>query len=163
MAASCPDDEHGRWFAITVALAGFLATGHALWSLPIPAALALVAGGVSFAILGEAVVIRWGWLCHRIEPQIAGIPLHVPLGWVAAIYPAFWLALVVTDGVWAAILGAAIATVMDGFTDHRGVAREYWRYPPGSPGPRFRSVPLWNFLGWFVVALATMGLTVAFL
>ena len=163
MDTSSPDETHGRRFASIVALAGFMAIGHALWSLPIPAALALVAGGVSFAILGEAVVIRWGWLCHRIGPQIAGIPLYVPLGWIASIYPTFQLAAAVADGMGAVILGASMATGIDVLTDHRGVARGYWRYPPGSPGPRFRSIPLWNFLGWFVVALATMGLTMAYL
>lgn len=154
---------HDRTFATATVAFGSGAIVHAFLTWPLPATIALFAGGAIVAFVGEAIVIHLGWLDHHIGPTVAGVPLYVLVGWTGVVYVAFRLALVPLDG-WPAVVGAAvIATVYDLLTDHYGVAAGYWSYTGGPPGPRVRSVPWWNFLGWVVISSVTAAITLPFL
>lgn len=152
-----------RLFALTTLALGILAAIHALATWPPAATLALFGGGILVAFLAEALVVNLGWLEHHIRPRVHGVPLYVLAGWPAAIYIAFRIALLATDG-WAAVGTAAVlATGYDLLTDHRGVADGHWTYTDGLPGPRFRTVPWWNYLGWFLISVLTAGLALPWL
>jgi hypothetical protein len=136
---------------------------HAGLTWPVAATLALFGGGALIAFAAEAVVIRLGWLNHRVGPQLVGVPLYVLPGWTGATYVSVRLALLVTNGVGAVVLAASIATVYDMLNDHQGVERGYWAYTDDLPGPRYRGVPWWNYAGWFVISGLSAALGLAFL
>lgn len=145
------------------ALLGAVGLLHAVVTWPVAAILALFGGGAVVAFLAEVVVVRLGWLDHRIGSQIGGVPLYVLPGWTGAIYVSFRLALLVTDGAGAVILAGGIATAYDLLNDHQGVARGYWAYTDDVPGPRYRGVPWWNYVGWLGISTLSAGLAWPFL
>ena len=152
-----------RTFAATTAAVGLVALAHAFLTWPLDATVALFGGGAVVAFAAEAVVINLGLLEHHVGPKLLGVPLYVLLGWTGAVYVAFRVALLATDG-WAAVaLGAVLATTYDVLVDHQGVEKGYWTYTDDLPGPRHRGVPWWNFAGWFAVSTITAGFAVPFL
>jgi uncharacterized membrane protein len=155
--------DSGRRFAVTSVALGAVALGHAALTWPPRATVALFAGGAGVAFVAEAVAIRRGWLDHHVGPQVLGVPVHVLFGWTAVVYAAFRVALLAVDGLAAVALAAALATAYDVLTDHRGVEEGIWSYTGGPPGPRFRGVPWWNFVGWAAISSATAALATPFL
>lgn len=142
---------------------GLAALAHAILTWPLAAALALFAGGAAVAFVAEAVVIRLGWLEHHIGPKVLDVPLYVLFGWTGVVYVSFRIALVWTDGWQAVVVAGALATGYDVLTDHRGVEEGHWTYTDDLPRLRFRSVPWWNFAGWFVISSITASFGVVFL
>ena len=154
--------SHRAFAAVTVAI-GVLALAHAAITWPPAATVAFFGGGALVAFVAEAVVIRAGWLEHHIGPKLIGVPCYLLFGWTGTIYVAFRLALLGTDG-WTAVLAAAVlATMYDVLTDHRGVVDGHWTYTDDLPGPRLRTVPWWNFVGWFVISAVTASFALVFL
>lgn len=152
-----------RVFAGATVLLGLVALAHALVTWPLPAVVGLFGGGAIVAFVAEAAVIHRGWLEHHVGPFVLGVPVYVLFGWVAIAYIAFRVALLGTAG-WPAVVGAAVlATTYDLLTDHYGVAAGYWTYTGGPPGPRLRSVPWWNFVGWFGITAVTAAFALPFL
>lgn len=149
-----------RRYAGAAAAVGILALIHATVTWPVSATLAFFGGGALIAFVGEAVVINRGWLEHHIGPKIVGVPLYVLFGWTGTIYVAFRVALLGTGGWTAVVAAAALATTYDVLVDHRGVADGHWTYTDDLPGPRYRGVPWWNFVGWFVISCLTAALAV---
>lgn len=143
----------------TTAVLGAAAFGHALFTWPVAAVAVLFGGGTVLAFLGEVVVVSRGWLVHHLEPAVLGVPLYALLGWVATIYVAVRIALLVTAGWQTVVVAATLTTVYDIATDHYGVSAGFWTYTDDLAGPRFRGVPWWNHGGWFVVTGLTTALT----
>ena len=162
MSVRCQMAESRIFAAATVAV-GLLGVVHAVVTWPARATLALFAGGALVAFVAEAVVSNLGWLEHHVGPALLGVPLYVLFGWTGVVYAAFRLALLVTDGWSGVALGAAVATTYDFLADHRGVARGYWTYTDDIPGPRVRSVPWWNFVGWLLISVLTASFALPFL
>jgi uncharacterized membrane protein len=155
--------DRSQSFVGTTLLLGLGTLAHALWTWPRAAVLALFGGGAIVAFVAEVVVVRLGWLDHRLGRQVLGVPLYVLAGWTGTVYVAFRLALLVTAG-WPAVgLAAAVAMLADLPLDPRGVAEGYWRYTDSLPGPRYAGVPWWNAAGWFLVSAATATLALPFL
>lgn len=152
-----------RTFAGTTVAIGLVALVHAVLTWPMRATLALFGGGAAVAFLGEAVVIRLGLLEHHIEPKVAGVPIYILFGWTGVVYLALRVSLLVLAGLPAVLGAAALATAYDIASDHRGVADGHWSYLDDLPGPRYRDVPWWNYLGWFAISGATGALAVSFL
>ncbi|QGN07522.1 carotenoid biosynthesis protein [Halorhabdus sp. CBA1104] len=146
----------------TVAL-GLVALGHAALTWPPAATVAFFGGGAVVAFVAEAVVIALGLLEHHVGPKIFGVPMYVLFGWTGVVYVAFRLALLWTAGWPAVAVGAILATTADLLTDHQGVVNGYWTYTDDLPGPRFRGVPWWNYLGWLTISATTATLPVAVL
>lgn len=152
-----------RLFVATTITLGLVALAHAVSTWPLSATLAFFGGGVLVALIAEAVVINLGWLEHHLSPKLAGVPIYALFGWTGTMYVAFRIALLFTDG-WLAVTAAAVlATTYDVLADHRGVADGYWTYTDDLPGPRFRGVPWWNFVGWLVISWVTAAFAVPFL
>lgn len=152
-----------RSFALVTVAVGFVALAHAALTWPPEATLALFGGGAAIAFVAEAVVINLGFLEHRVCPKLLGVPLYVLFGWTGAVYVAFRMAFLATDGPSAVAVAATIATTYDLLVDHRGVAEGHWTYTDDLPGPRFRGVPWWNYAGWVVVSSITAALALPFL
>ena len=149
-------------FVVTTIALGFVAFWHALVTWPLSATVVFFHVAIGMAFIGEAVVISRGWLHHHLGLQIFGVPIYVLFGWAGTIYVAFRVSLVVTDGFLAVGLAALIATAYDVIVDPRGVADGYWTYSEESPGPRFRGIPIWNFIGWFILTAVTAAATLPF-
>lgn len=153
----------GRRFAgLTVSL-GLLTLAHALFTWPSDATLAFFGGGAIVAFLAETVVIHRGWLEHHVDPRVIGVPLYVLFGWTGTVYVAFRLALLVTGGWLAVVVAGVLARSYDVLTDHWGVAAGHWTFTDDFPGPRYRGVPWWNFVGWFLISVATSAFARPFL
>lgn len=154
-------DDRGR-FVVGTLFVGTVALVHALVTWPLRATVALFLGGAAMAFLAEAVGVRLGLLRQHTRPQVAGVPVVVVLAWPATAYVFYrTAALLISGGLPAALLAAVAATLFDGVTDHIGVERGFWDYPPSSvPGPRIRGVPWWNFLAWFGLVFLTAMLPI---
>lgn len=152
-----------RRFAVTTIAVGVVTLLHAVITWPLSATLALFGGGALVAFVAEAVVINLGWLEHNIGPKVVGVPLYLLFGWAGTIYVTFRVALLITDGWVAVVVAATLATTYDVFTDHRGVADGHWTYTDDLPGPRYRDVPWWNYVGWLLISGLTAAFAVPFL
>jgi len=152
-----------RAFAGTTTAVGLVALAHAALTWPLAATVAFFGGGAAVAFVAEAVVINAGWLEHHVGPKAVGVPIYVLFGWTGAAYAAFRIALLVADGWTAVAVAAALAAGYDLLTDHRGVEEGHWTYTDDLPGPRYRSVPWWNYVGWVVVGGATASFAAPFL
>jgi putative membrane protein len=128
--------------------------------------LLLLAGGGS--LLANVVNQRTGYpFGHRTYAdtlgwEIAGVPAVVPLGWLAMAYPALLVArhLGVRRGRGArTVLAALTLATWDLFLDPLMVGAGHWRWADPTPAlPGIPDVPVTNYLGWLVVALAVMAL-----
>ncbi|QSG12030.1 putative membrane protein [Halapricum desulfuricans] len=152
-----------RVFALSTVGLGLLGLAHAIVTWPVAATIALFGGGAAIAFVAETLVVALGWLEHHVDPKVGGVPLYVLFGWTVVIYLAFRLALLVTDGWTAVVATAVVATAYDVLTDHRGVDDGHWTYTDDLPGPRYRGVPWWNYLGWLFISFLTAAVTVPFL
>lgn len=144
-------DRH-RAFEATLWAAGAAALVHAglAWSPADALRFGLVAVGLAF--VAETVVVNAGWLVHRLGPQVAGVPVPVLAGWVAATYVAYWTATLLVEPGTAPVVAAALATAADLLGDPVGVRAGFWTYPDGGlPGPTIADVPWWNFAGWLAL------------
>lgn len=151
-------ERHTAVSAMLVA-AGTAALVHAglAWSPVAALRFGLVAAGLAF--VAEAVVVRAGWLVHRLRPRAFGVPLPVLAGWIAATYVAYRVAVPVAGSPGAPLVAAVVATAADLLGDPVGVRLGLWEYPrPGLVGPRIRGVPWWNFAGWLVLTWAVVAL-----
>ena len=152
-----------RAFAATTVAVGVLALLHAVFTWPLAATLAFFGGGIIVAFVAEAAVINLGWLAHHIGPKLVGVPLYILPGWTGAVYMAYRISLLVAEGWLAVAMAAVLATTYDVLTDHRGVEDGHWSYTDELPGPRFRGVPWWNFVGWLAISAVTASLALPFL
>lgn len=152
-----------RAFVTSTVVLGIVALVHAMLTWPIDATIALFVGGATVAFVAEAIVIHLGWVDHAIGPKAIGVPIYVLFGWTATIYFAFRVALLVTAGWVAVLLAAGLATGYDILVDYRGVEDGHWTYTDELPGPRFREVPWWNFVGWFMISGVTAGIASLFM
>lgn len=151
-----------RRFELTnlVVFLGALAHAVAFWPRREVAVLFVV--GAALAFVAEWLVVRADLLEHRMGPAIEGVPVPVVLAWPALVYVLYRLALLVAPGgVQAAAFAGLLGVALTVGTDPSGVAAGVWRYPEHeASSPRYRDVPWWNFVGWFVVVFLTAILPV---
>lgn len=87
-----------------------------------------------------------------LQPQVAGVPLIIPLAWLMMLPPAWAVASVITGGRrdWRfTLVSAAAFTAWDLFLDPQMVGWGYWIW--ATPGGYF-GIPWANFGGWFLGA-----------
>ncbi|MFB6103525.1 MAG: carotenoid biosynthesis protein [Halobacteriaceae archaeon] len=140
-----------RQVTLTTVVAGGLAIAHAVATWPPEAVVALFGSGALIAFCAEAIVVARGWLTHHVTPRVAGVPLYTLLAWPTTVYVVYRFTLLVTAGWPAVVATAVLATIVDVLTDHTGVDRGLWTYTDAVPGPRYRGVPWWNYLGWLAI------------
>jgi putative membrane protein len=150
-------------------------------------ALVLVAGGGGLAVeaLGVATGFPFGPYAYSAElgPRLLAVPLVIPLAWTWMAWPAWLVAgrlvtgrlvtgrlvtgrlvtgrlvtgRLVTGAFRVALAGLGLAA-WDLFLDPQMVAAGYWTWRDPRPAlPGVPDIPLSNYLGWLVVAVALMA------
>ncbi|SDZ07080.1 putative membrane protein [Micromonospora pattaloongensis] len=151
---------------LTVLLGYLLSVGHALLTRGPRVAAALVAvttgGGLTVEALGVATGVPFGGYDYSgdLGPMLLGVPLIIPLAWTWMAWPAWLAALRLARGAPARIglAGLGLAT-WDVFLDPQMVSAGYWSWHEPTPAlPGVPGIPVGNYLGWLVVALAMMAL-----
>ena len=143
--------------AVTLlALAGGWPVGRVL------VALVVVSGGAwAVEALGSTTGFPFGAYDYTgaLQPQLAGVPLVIPLAWFMMLVPAWAVAEAIlarhreSMGRWYALLHAVLAgaafTAWDLYLDPQMVANGLWVWD--DPGGYF-GIPWMNFLGWWLAA-----------
>jgi putative membrane protein len=105
--------------------------------------------------LGSSTGIPFGKYHYTglLQPQLAGVPLLIPLAWMMMLPPAWAIAKTILGESrprWAFVLLSALAfTAWDLFLDPQMVGWGFWVWE--TPGAYF-GIPLSNYLGWIVVS-----------
>ncbi|MGA0064172.1 MAG: carotenoid biosynthesis protein [Ilumatobacteraceae bacterium] len=131
--------------------------------------------GVVRAVLGSVIVAVTTYLVEllghtrgvpfgeydysdRLWPQVAGVPLIVPLAWVAITWCGWAVARkIATRFVTRVVVAAWSITAWDLFLDPQMVGEGYWTWQAAEPA--YRDIPLTNFVGWFVTGLVVAAIT----
>jgi putative membrane protein len=131
------------------------------WGLVRTLLAVIIIGGLSWAVeaLGSSTGIPFGVYHYTglLQPQLAGVPLLIPLAWLMML-PAAWAVasrLAGSHSSWAFVGWSASAmTAWDLFLDPQMVAWGIWAW--AEPGGYF-GIPWANFLGWLLAsALITL-------
>lgn len=108
--------------------------------------------------LAEFAGSRFGWIFGAydytsvLQPQLAGVPILIPLAWAMLLPPAWAVAcrFVSPHHTWRfALVSALIFTAWDLYLDPQWVARGLWIWE--TPGLYF-GIPLGNFVGWVAIS-----------
>ncbi|WP_153412104.1 carotenoid biosynthesis protein [Nocardia macrotermitis] len=160
-----------RVTAAVVLLSALTAVTHA-WATRGPrwaAGLLLIVSGLGLVaeICGVTTGFPFGcydYARHRLGPELAGVPLLVPLAWTGGLYPVWVVAgLLSPPGTPRARtripLTALGAVGWDLFLDPQMVSAGQWTWCSPLPGlPGTPQIPYTNYLGWFAVALLMAAL-----
>jgi uncharacterized membrane protein len=94
-----------------------------------------------------------------LQPQVAGVPVLVPMAWFAMAVPARETAHAALGSrstrTTRVVAGAATLTAWDLFLDPQMVGEGYWQWARRGA---YRGIPLSNYLGWFMTGLGVMAL-----
>ncbi len=150
--------------AHSVVVAG-LSVAHSLRTRGLRRTLLFAGPGLGLPILGEYLAVNaLKLLRHRTEPEIAGVPLAVALGWYNVGYGTFAVMESIMDAAdpnggkrsWVLAPATALAAMsLDLLLDPCGLDRGLWEWSGdghyatevrGTNGKR--GVPLLNFAGW---------------
>lgn len=129
--------------------------------------LLVVAGGVGLLAeaVGVAVGVPFGGYLYAgtLGPAVLGVPLLVPLAWTMMAYPCLLLGRRLARAVPAGArrravavgLGAWTLAAWDLYLDPQMVAAGHWSWHDPTPAlPGVPGIPLSNYAGWLVVAVA---------
>jgi putative membrane protein len=87
---------------------------------------------------------------ERLQPQVGGVPLLIPLAWLTMLPPSWAVAARLARGRLGFVVASALVfTVWDLFLDPQMVAWNLWVWTP--PGGYF-GIPWTNFAGWFAMS-----------
>lgn len=124
------------------------------------AVLVTVAGGGG--LLAETVGLHTGLpfgvyaYTGTLGPQVLGVPVVVPLAWIMMAWPALVVGRTLARRpVAVAVVGGAALAAWDVFLDPQMVAAGHWTWAEPDPGlPLVPGIPLTNYAGWVLVAVA---------
>ena len=93
----------------------------------------------------------------RLQPQLKGVPLLIPLAWLMMLPPAWAVGARLTGGgrLATALVAGLAFTAWDLFLDPQMVRWCFWQWE--QPGG-YVGIPWVNFLGWFVASAAMTAL-----
>lgn len=134
---------------VIAALASSLA-----WFTVVIVALIPVLGWAS-EVLGSKTGVPFGDYHYTevLQPQVAHVPVLIPLAWLMMMPPAWAVGAVLAPGMplaqWA--IAAAAFTAWDVYLDPLMVKWDFWRWRRGGA---YLGIPLVNYVGWFIVAFA---------
>jgi lycopene beta-cyclase len=110
--------------------------------------------GWASEVLGSRSGVPFGRYHYTevLRPQIAHVPVLIPLAWLMMIPPAFAVGVAIAPAncAGALLIGAAAFMAWDLFLDPQMVRWRFWEWEDHGP---YLGIPLVNFFGWFVVAL----------
>lgn len=120
------------------------------------ATLLAIAGGTGFAV--ELLGVHTGFpfgsysYTHRLGPELASVPLIIPLAWTMMSWPALVATRRLVHGpVRTALVGGLALASWDLFLDPQMVAAGNWVWQ--TKGPAVQGIPLTNDLGWLATAV----------
>jgi len=126
-------------------------------SLQLFAASAFLAAGAEIIAIRGTRILR-----HHTRPQIAELPLTIPLGWYGFIAPAYGLAQAAVGDrgpTAVACVTALLATATDVANDPWGLASGFWEWRDGGPympdivgSNGVAGIPVGNYAGWLIIA-----------
>jgi putative membrane protein len=125
------------------------------------AAAATAIGTTAVERVGTVTGLPFGDYAYTraLQPQVAHVPVIVPLAWFALGLPARETAHAAlgprSTPATRIALGAAALTAWDLFLDPQMVGEGYWKWARRGV---YRGIPLGNYLGWFVTGLGVMAL-----
>ena len=150
-----------RMTALTVLL--FLgASLAAAWNRSGPRyALGLAGCAFLVGLLSEISVVHTGIqfstyaYTDALQPQLAGVPIIIPLAWAMMAYPAWRIGeLIGATPLTRALVAAGALTAWDVGLDPQMVGLGIWVWPNGG---LYHGIPLVNFVGWFLVGFVLFG------
>ena len=121
------------------------------------AAPIVMAGAWAVEALATATGFPFGHYTYTdsLQPQLAAVPLLIPLAWLMMLPPAWAVADAIAPaqsarrGLIVALISGLALTAWDLYLDPQMVARDLWRW--ASSGGYF-GIPWVNFAGWFATA-----------
>ncbi|GAA3451121.1 carotenoid biosynthesis protein [Dactylosporangium matsuzakiense] len=124
--------------------------------------LVTTGGGLLVEAVGRTTGYPFGDYDYTaaLGPRLLGVPLVIPLAWTWMAWPAWIAAGRITAGRAArtAVAGLGLAA-WDLFLDPQMVSQGYWQWHTSTPAlPGVPGIPLTNYLGWLLVAVALMAL-----
>lgn len=142
------------------------AVTHAGATRGVRTALVVVAVAGGTGLVAEAVGVATGFpfgeyaYTGTLGPQVAGVPVVVPLAWTMMAWPALVAARRLAGPGWRAVPVAAwLLASWDLFLDPQMVAEGHWAWAFPEPGlPGIDGIPLTNYAGWLLVAAAMQTL-----
>lgn len=118
-------------------------------------------GGLVAESVGVATGIPFGAYDYAdtLGPAVLGVPLVIPLAWVMMAWPAHLVGARLARGRAARVAVSALALASwDLFLDPQMVDAGHWSWADPTPGlPGVPTVPLTNYAGWVLVAVALMA------
>lgn len=147
---------------VTVVVVGFFVASGAFSLAVWPARRVGTAAAV---VVVGTLLLEWaghstGWpfgeyaYTDALMPQVAGVPVIVPLAWFAMAVPAREVAAHLTTSTGARVaLGAVALTAWDLMLDPQMVDAGYWAWAADGP---WRGIPLSNYAGWLAAGAVVM-------
>ncbi len=112
---------------------------------------ALMALAYLTELLGSSTGLPFGKYHYTniLQPQLAGVPLLIPLAWLMMLPPAWAIGQIISPRR-GALLAALAFTAWDLFLDPQMVGWGVWAWE--IPGQYF-GIPLSNYLGWLLISM----------
>lgn len=140
-----------------------------VWTLVLLGATAGL--GLAIEMLGTATSFPFGsyfYATDRLGPDIAGVPVVIPLAWAAGFYPVWCAVSYVIErsrvspdrrSAYRIVIAAIGMVGWDLYLDTQMVTAGQWTWTSGNPGlPGIPSIPYTNYLGWILTALLMAAL-----
>lgn len=134
---------------------------HRWWTIAVVVGVPLL--GWLSEVVGSRTGVPFGAYHYTdvLQPQLAGVPVLIPLAWLMMM-PSSWavgLVIAPSNKLLQWLVAAVAFTAWDLFVDPQMVSQGYWKWHKRG---FYVGIPAVNFLGWFVVALvitAAFGLS----
>ena len=155
-------ERTGIMLGVLLQASAVMAVLYTAWDLWPTLRAALIVAGLGWAVeyVGSRTGVPFGryHYTERLQPQLGGVPLLIPLAWLMMLPPAWAAAQLVTGGTGTSfVLAAALAfTAWDLFLDPQMVAWGFWVWD--QPGGYF-GIPWVNYAGWFLASATMTALT----
>jgi len=130
----------------------------ARWALAYTAIALAYGFGIEYVGITTGLPFSAYEYSDALQPQVADVPVVVPLAWTMMAYPAWNIAERLSPSRLLAIpLGAYALTAWDLFLDPQMVSEGYWVWLSDLPTlPGIPEIPLANFAGWLASAMVLM-------
>lgn len=162
-----PQGGRARRVLSSVVVVGMFATSKAnaikRWGAPRAGSAAAATAATTGVVerIGTRTGVPFGRYAYTeaLRPQVAHVPVIVPLAWFAMGLPSREAAHAAlgtfSTPARRVVLGSAAMTAWDLFLDPQMVGEGYWRWVRRGV---YRGIPLTNFAGWFATGLGIMAL-----
>ena len=149
--------QRGMFAGVLIQAAAVLVILYQVWGLRRVTLVFCIVVGLSY--LAELSGVSLGFpfgkyhYTNLLQPQVAGVPVLIPLAWLMMLPPAWAVARLITGesgrSIRFLVVSALAFTAWDMFLDPQMVAWNFWHWD--IPGQYF-GIPWSNYLGWLLVS-----------